>query len=354
MGNRRTQTTSHPGPSRSEHGLNRYSRQWHERVFFSDSSVLSVDEHHLLVYSDIHAMHRLHVTDPDTLPASVEELLDSQEPVWVTITTDQGLRGLDRLRGTGLTVFGDLSDPDPLYAVSDTFMHIDLTGVWGRGLRRLDSTKVGSPRVLSAKGRTLRAGDTLSTRTIALVVEDFQGVGGEDLPASDHLRHVAILTARNLESWSDVGALFPRLVELEVYAAGRLRGRDIGGLPAGMLSLDFQACRGLREIPFVADLPDLRHLALTDCKSIATVAPLAHCQRLESFVANGDTKIEDGDLSVLIERSMLPRVALRRSRHYQPPLQTLERILPEWEGFIPFEKRGDDLDLYWPDRLPEQ
>lgn len=333
--------------------MNRHSRQWHEKVFFSDSSVLSVDEHHLLVYSDIHAMHRLHVTDPDALPASVERLLDSQQAVWVTITTDHGLLGLDRLRGTGLTVFGDLSDPDPLYAVSDTFEHIDLTGIWGSGLRRLDSTKVGSPRVLSAKGTTLRQGAALNARTVALTIEDFPGVGGENLPASDHLRHLAILTARKLESWSHVRDTFPRLVELEVYAAGRLRGSDIGGLPAGMLSLDFQACRGLADISFVADLPDLRHLALTDCKSIATVAPLAHCQRLERFVANGDTKIEDGDLSVLLQRSVLPKTILRAWRHYQPSGQILGRTLPEWEWFLPFAQRGEDMDLYWPDRRAE-
>lgn len=322
---------------------------WHREVNFRDDAVVSIDRTHLLVNSPFDDSLRLHVGDARALPPSMFDLIDPRRKLTVLVDVARGLDGIDRLSGAELVVHGDLTvDGSPLYGVSESFDAINLGGLWGREVGRLDAARIGAPRRLVVPGAIgFRGG--LNSRTVALTIEATSARDGRELPASEHLRHLELRTARRLEAWHDVSVTFPGLVELEIYAASHLRGDALTGLPSGMLSLGFTSCRRLGGMPFAAGLGDLRRVAVTDCAGIGSIGVLRHSPRLRWFIAIGDTKIEDGDLNVLVDRPIRPMVSVRKRREYHPPVVELERMVPPWSGFSPFKGR-DDLDAYWPDR----
>lgn len=322
---------------------------WNGACHYVEAGVLSIDEHHALVRGN-DGSFKLMLTGPTRVPPSIARQINPEQDWRVTLYTQEGLAGAERLRGTVLSVVGETpADVEPLYRVSDTFERVVLTDLWGRSRARLDASRVGCPRVLEVPGVSLHEGTRLHPHTVAMTVRDAGQARGADLPHSDTLRHLSLITARRLASWEDVSATYPGLVEISAYAVPHLTGNRIDRLPSGMLAMRFQACRRLGGLSFVSQAPDLRYLGLEDCKTIDSLAPLAYCPRLEWFVAIGDTDVVDGDLRPLVERASLPRAIVRRRRHYRPHPDELEGVLPQWTSFRPYENR-DDLDCYWPDR----
>jgi len=80
---------------------------------------------------------------------------------------------------------------------------------------------------------------------------------------------------------------------------------DLGGLRhvPGLKFLKFERCRKLGRLDTIEPLASLELLQLDDCGEIESLDPLRHCGALRLVTLNGDTRVQDGRISVLAPRA---------------------------------------------------
>jgi Leucine-rich repeat (LRR) protein len=106
-----------------------------------------------------------------------------------------------------------------------------------------------------------------------------------------------------------------RLTALSLRALDKLESLDgIQGL-GELERLEIEECRRVRTIDELEGLSALRRLHLNDDTKIASLRPLAGLP-LETVLLYGDTDIEDGELSVLLDLPKLRQVAFQERAHY--------------------------------------
>lgn len=132
------------------------------------------------------------------------------------------------------------------------------------------------------------------------------------LPALERLT----LTSARMRSVEPLRGLADRLTRLSIRLTPRLTGFAALAEFHSLAELDLEACRHVSDVEFLSGLPDLEVLSVSDCGSIASLRPLAHCRHLRRLHFFGSTKVEDGDLSVLAELPALERAHFQRRRHY--------------------------------------
>lgn len=138
--------------------------------------------------------------------------------------------------------------------------------------------------------------------------------------ALPRLRRLELSQGRRLASTAGVGDV--RFLGL--YAQGGLT--ELTGLPAGLEELELEGCKKLGTIDALAGLR-LRRLKVADCGDIASLAPLAGMDTLESLVAWESTRVLDGDLSVLRTLPRLRTLGMRDRREYRPRVSEIEAAL---------------------------
>jgi hypothetical protein len=82
--------------------------------------------------------------------------------------------------------------------------------------------------------------------------------------------------------------------------------------------LEIQDAAAIDDIDDVEPLVNLRFLGASDCGDIASLAPVAQLQRLETIHAWGSTRILDDDLFPLTRLPRLKEVRMRDRRSYRP------------------------------------
>lgn len=132
------------------------------------------------------------------------------------------------------------------------------------------------------------------------------------------------LYSRKLQSLRGIAA-FPHLERLDLHGCPKLTSLEGVETCRRLTSVSLSACR-IDAVSIMATLPSLRTLALDSCGDLKTLSPLTELRELESLSFNGNTRVLDGDLSVLERLPKLRALVFAPRRSYnRTRLQLLER-----------------------------
>jgi hypothetical protein len=135
------------------------------------------------------------------------------------------------------------------------------------------------------------------------------------------LEHLKITEAPKLASLAGVAQLeMLRFLDL-AWCPMLADIDDVRARSSTLERLFIDVCRRINSIEPVAALRELRWLRVSDCGDLASIAPLRSLDKLEILDAWGDTKVLDGDLSVLASLPALNEVRMKSRREYKPPLR---------------------------------
>ncbi|XAS68486.1 hypothetical protein V3C33_04025 [Micrococcaceae bacterium Sec5.7] len=118
-----------------------------------------------------------------------------------------------------------------------------------------------------------------------------------------------------------------QLGELGIFRGSRLN--DISGFDSTtentvLHTLKLEACRKVTSLAPIRNLRSLKTLNIGDCGDIDSLHPLSSLQYLEELFAYGTTKVQDGDLSLLLALPRLRVVRIRPRKSYRPAVGEVE------------------------------
>lgn len=155
--------------------------------------------------------------------------------------------------------------------------------------------------------------DVTSMRRLNLVNAPFQDL--RDLSPMTDLQSLK-LTSRKTSSLEGIDR-FDELTTLDLYACSALKELEpLATCCDELLTVSFDSCRQVDRIDILAGKQKLESLTLNNCGRIESLSPLENCDRLKHLFFTGDTKIADGDLSVLEKLPALKNVRFANRRHY--------------------------------------
>lgn len=95
----------------------------------------------------------------------------------------------------------------------------------------------------------------------------------------------------------------------------------------GLQVVELENCKKVNDISSLGELANLRDVVLTNCGKVKSLQPLAKCRLLESVTFAGDTNVEDGELTPLLDMSELKRMWFVDKRHYSHKRDQVEAML---------------------------
>lgn len=125
------------------------------------------------------------------------------------------------------------------------------------------------------------------------------------------------LSSTRMRTATSLTGFGERLSRLWIRGGTALDGFEALSQLGGLRSLLLDSCRHLDDLEFVAGLPELEVLAVSDCGAIESLRPIARCSRLRRLHLDGSTNVRDGDLSVLGNLPSLRGAYFQKRRHYQ-------------------------------------
>lgn len=164
----------------------------------------------------------------------------------------------------------------------------------------------------------------LCTRLERLALSRYSGRFTRELFANLKSLKVLFLSAVQLGDLTPLQEL-SKLEALTVAAAKGLQ--SLGGIEAmhRLRSLTIESSRGLGSLQPIGDLVDIKRLWLHNCGPINTLKPLEKLIQLREVTLSGNTKVIDGDLSVLRELPQLKTVCVVDQPHYRPRAEAVNR-----------------------------
>lgn len=190
-------------------------------------------------------------------------------------------------------------------------------GVRTRGRADLDFSGLTRLRAVGIDGHPdLEALAGLS-QLQRLRIDGSRWVDLEPLRGLASLRSLELASSRTLQTLTGIEQL-TELTQLGVYLHPKLA--DISAV-ADLLALrriDFEGCGAVDSLERVANLGELRSLAIDNSGDVRSLGPLAGLTLLESFFAVASTNVLDGDLTPLLSLPELRRFGMRSRRHYRP------------------------------------
>jgi internalin A len=150
---------------------------------------------------------------------------------------------------------------------------------------------------------------------------------GTDLMPLSHLQQLRCIRMKQHTRIRSLDGLdaFSRLERLDVFHGTRLI--DIAALsvaPLGLTHLALGTCRKIADVDPLSACSALTYLELSEDGGIRSVLPLAGLSQLEKFIAHGDTRICDGDLSPLGVLPNLRVLAMASRRFYRPSVREIQ------------------------------
>ena len=91
--------------------------------------------------------------------------------------------------------------------------------------------------------------------------------------------------------------------------------------------VELENCKRVSDVSSLGELANLRDVVLMDCGKVKSLQPLAKCRSLESVTFAGDTNVEDGELTPLLDIPELKRMWFVDKRHYSHKRDQVEAIL---------------------------
>lgn len=131
------------------------------------------------------------------------------------------------------------------------------------------------------------------------------------------------LTSKKIRTLSGIEEL-SSLSTLDLAECPRLE--DLSGIDKcqQIEIVEIENCKRVYDIAILSELKNLKEVVLTDCGTVKTLRPLAHSQSLESITFIGDTTIDDGELTSLLDIPTLKKMWFANKRHYT---HTRERVM---------------------------
>ncbi|WP_175558434.1 hypothetical protein [Arthrobacter sp. ok362] len=121
----------------------------------------------------------------------------------------------------------------------------------------------------------------------------------------------------------------PWLAELGVNLSKNLE--DITALERSaspvLETLALSSCRKVVDLVPVASCPSLRIFEFSECGDVPTLAPLAGLSRLEQLVLYGSTRVVDGDLRPIAQLPRLEELRMKSRRSYSPSVKEIQEVI---------------------------
>jgi hypothetical protein len=217
-----------------------------------------------------------------------------------------------------------VTELSPITRLAATLESVDVEA--GRDAE-LDLTELSGLRAYTGPWRAVKETFHEAEGLEDVVLLDYDEVNLRPLSVQTSIRRVVIKGARLLESLDGIDDL-PRLTELRVIGARELD--DLSALSAvanSLEKLEFQTCLAVTTLDPLAPLTKLDLLGINDCGRITSLTPLRTLTQLRVFLAWESTRIEDGDLSPLLDLPNLAQIRMRDRPGYVPRLEEVLRSL---------------------------
>lgn len=197
---------------------------------------------------------------------------------------------------------------------------------------RMDLADLPRLRVLAAwwdvVKDTIHQPEALNT----VIVMDYDEVSLRPLSAQPALERLILKFAPSLETLDGAEDL-SSLTTIRVAGARELHDlSSLATLDGSMIEVDIQACLDLNALDDLSGLHKLRFLGANDCGRLASLTPIASLEKLVVFHGWGTTRIEDNDLSPLVQLPLLSEIRMRDRRDYNPRVSELQKHLAPPSG----------------------
>ena len=171
------------------------------------------------------------------------------------------------------------------------------------------------------KAKTVFACDSLSLLNIV----NYPSEDLKDIQKMSGLRRLQ-LTSRKLVSLSGIESL-SSLSILDLSECSKLECLSGVDMCQQVEVVEIESCKKVYDVALLGELKNLKDIVLTDCGKVKSLKPLAKCQLLESITFVGDTSVEDGELTSLLNIPTLKKMWFVDKRHYSHKREQVVEIL---------------------------
>lgn len=227
---------------------------------------------------------------------------------------------LPSLSGVEIYSWG-VKDITPLESISN----LEYLGLQCEFTKAPDFSKLKKLKVLKLfwrpKAKTIFSCDELNL----LNVVNYPSENLKELNRMSLLRRLQ-LTSRKIKSLSGIEDL-SSLSILDLADCPKLK--NLSGIDKcqQIEIVEIENCKRVYDIAILSELKNLKEIVLTDCGTVKSLRPLAHSQSLESITFIGDTTIEDGDLTSLLDIPTLKNMWFANKRHYTHTREQVMEVL---------------------------
>lgn len=134
------------------------------------------------------------------------------------------------------------------------------------------------------------------------------------------------ISSRKLVSLAGIESL-PSLRIMDLAECPKLESLTGIETCQGLQVVELENCKKVNDISSLGELANLRGVVLTNCGKVKSLQPLAKCRLLESVTFAGDTNVEDGELTPLLDMPELKRMWFVDKQHYSHKRDQVEAML---------------------------
>ncbi len=214
-----------------------------------------------------------------------------------------------------------VKDITPLESISN----LEYLGLQCEFTKAPDFSKLKKLKVLKIfwrpKAKTIFSCDELNLLNIL----NYPSENLKELNRMSLLRHLQ-LTSKKIKSLSGIEEL-SSLSILDLADCPKLE--DLSGIDKcqQIEIVEIENCKRVYDIAILSELQNLKEIVLTDCGAVKSLRPLAHSPSLESITFIGDTTIEDGELTSLLDIPTLKKMWFSNKRHYSHTREQVMEVL---------------------------
>ncbi len=259
---------------------------------------------------------------------SFKSIIDKENISVLRLSQSAGWNGNDisfinylpSLSGVEIYSWG-VKDITPLESISN----LEYLGLQCEFTKAPDFSKLKKLKVLKLfwrpKAKTIFSCDELNLLNIV----NYPSENLKELNRMSLLRRLQ-LTSKKIKSLSGIEEL-SSLSILDLADCPKLE--DFSGIDKcqQIEIVEIENCKRVYDIAILSELKNLKEIVLTDCGTVKSLRPLAHSQSLESIIFIGDTTIEDGELTSLLDIPTLKKMLFANKRHYSHTREEVMEVL---------------------------
>ncbi|MFA0115084.1 hypothetical protein AB4407_15665 [Vibrio sp. 10N.261.46.E11] len=230
------------------------------------------------------------------------------------------IKGLPALRGIEIYSWG-VKDITPLEALNN----LEYLGLQCEFTKAPDFSKFNKLKICKLqwrpKAKTVFACDSLSLLNIV----NYPSEDLKDIQKMSGLRRLQLIS-RKLVSLSGIESL-SSLSILDLSECSKLESLSGVDMCQQVEVVEIESCKKVYDVALLGELKNLKDIVLTDCGKVKSLKPLEKCQLLESITFVGDTSVEDGELTSLLNIPTLKKMWFLDKRHYSHKREQVLEIL---------------------------